>query len=206
MNISNCEKKMKAYIIDKRLGHYTQISHHFFALLIDLRRFSTFESSISYNQISILTAPYQILFLVCWEFRWFQIVWWASSTYSLQQNDAFKFYPIIQKWPKRWDLRKKKKKNNPRTEGRMLELGLPRNQISHQNGFSAWSASKSTNCTPKRKFMRNQNCCVRVIVVKRNQNLWENIRIVVLWEIRFEKSSSMCFESCKQTLLDGDTN
>lgn len=113
------------------------------------------------------------------------------------------------KWPKRWDLRKKKK-NNPRTEGRMLELGLPRNQISHQNGFSASSASKSTNCTPKRKFMRNQNCCVRVIVVKRNQNLWENlwenIRIVVLWEIRFEKSSSMCFESCKQTLLDGDTN
>lgn len=63
MNISNCEKKMKAYIIDKRLGHYTQISHHFFALLIDLRRFSTFESSISYNQISILTAHIRYCFL-----------------------------------------------------------------------------------------------------------------------------------------------
>lgn len=160
MNISNCEKKMKAYIIDKRLGHYTQISHHFFALLIDLRRFSTFESSISYNQISILTAPYQILFLVCWEFRWFQIVWWASSTYSLQQNDAFKFYPIIQNDPRGeiWERRRRKTTQEQKAECSNL-------------------AFLGTKYHTKTGFQRRVQ--VNRLTAHPKENLWE-IRIVVL--------------------------
>lgn len=115
---------MKAYIIDKRLEHYIYVikntpnipSFFLHCLLISegFLPLNVASHTIKFQSLRPISDIVSCLLRV----SMIPIVWWASSTYSLQQNDAFKFYPIIQNDPRGeiWERRRRKTTQEQKAE------------------------------------------------------------------------------------------